>query len=1231
MEEIALYRNCRLGNKAEVAALLSKGLTLPTVRFKDPQDGNTPLHWVCCYGWLDEYVVLIEDYKCGIRDHCNVNKCQMTPIHHVFSDQGNIHIALYFMSKYGCIEIVKNILELSELSHSSSRQLLLKITRVSVDNGLWKPNDQNGDGDTVLHLACKAARPDIFDKMMSEFNCSQSIPNSDGKTPIQLQLCKEYPLIFPPDNKSISSDDFFEQFSIALSSLSCDECIQLLRLALNSVNCSWKQDDKTSNGNTALHLACMANKPEVVIFLLKVAKCDPNIPNDEGCTPIQLTPHFGIIYNLIDHGAVASPNIIMSLIVSSSIFDSSNVIQSTIDLLRLALKKSAWTPNEKAFGGDTALHHACKANKLTIVKFLLSEAKCDPNAKNNRGKMPIQLTSEVDIIVMLIEHGGTTCSATVFKLLYRVGYLLKCMNDDHEAVIKCFKIGINNTTWNPSDENDDGDTALYVACCLMNRRDIPMVQHIMKEIIHMLLSDAHCDPNILNSEGRTPLEVTRDPGILRDLIRYGAKSDMMYRSRYNALGINKPSLQAPVKVFVVGNPSVGKSTLVAALKKELSVIDRVFISAKVSDIEEKTAGVIPHEFKSRKYGCITLYDFAGQREFYSSHAALLQTVVQSSSPIFLLVVNLCNSTEEMKQDVLYWLSFLENQCTFVCQPPHVIIVGSHADQLISIGEDPWKKMSALDRLSFNNLRYAGVVAMDCQYSESRGMNELRQSITKSCNSLRTREDISFNAHCFYVYLLDRFRESSAIILSTIHSHIKAQQQHAKAKENALYFLPQSLGALYKICIELNDRGHLLFLKDSSVAENSWIITNKSILLSEVTGTIFAPEGFKQYKQLASNTGVVPLSVLVSQFPLHNPDMLIGFLTHLEFCHKISDQDLLQLITEQYSQSVNEHYYLFPGLIALNSPNNIWEGHSDYHYLCGWVLQSICPEQFFDSRFLQVLLLRLAFSFALVKSSEESTKHHPAIQRKCSLWKNGIFWGNRYGVETLVEVLPNSKTVVLLMRYSSRTVYLSQMMNLLSSVIRMVLLCVQEFCPRVKISESLIDLTEVVNYPLKPLSALTHFTIQAVASAAVESWHGQPISVVSSTGITRPLQHLLTFEPFAELNKQIIQVLHSEQSSRKIISDQFVLTLLRCISASKYANFFDEIFRDISDPSNIADQRCSVHDNTKLFQGLYEWKKRCEVTYQCLREKMGQYSIFAERNILVSKTIVNYGCIILGYD
>ena len=192
-------------------------------------------------------------------------------------------------------------------------------------------------------------------------------------------------------------------------------------------------------------------------------------------------------------------------------------------------------------------------------------------------------------------------------------------------------------------------------------------------------------------------------------------------------------------------------------------------------------------------------------------------------------------------------------------------------------------------------------------------------------------------------------------------------------------------------------------------------------------------------------------------------MLIGYLSHLEFCREVSDPQVLQLINKSYRafpDSPSEHYF-FPALVRLDAPSEVWESNSQFKYSNGWILQCSRPEQFFSLRFLQVLILRLAFTFALIPSAKEIDEQFPALQRKCSVWKNGLFWGNRHGVEALVEVLNNHKAVVLSMHGREGNVV--ECVTLRSQVIKQIKLCCQDFCTTTVTHEILMNPSAASRY------------------------------------------------------------------------------------------------------------------------------------------------------------------------
>ena len=908
---------------------------------------------------------------------------------------------------------------------------------------------------------------------------------------------------------------------------------------------------------------------KVALYWLSEAKCDPNIANLEGEKPISL---------------------LMSIQLWSS-FECINVIEQ--------LKSTGlWDPNSSCnHNEDTVLHLSIKYHKYELTHYLLSTVKCDPHIRNLNGETQIQLL----LPSVIRTWPDSECKDMINDL-------------------------ISTEKW---DQNSiccsSGDTALHLS-----------VRHCRPVILIFLLYKAKCDPNVKNIHGETPLLLANDTGIIKILICYGANPENAYKSLGKTVGLTKP-LVPPVKIFIIGNSGVGKSTLTEALKIESSLLVRIFTPRKrVSGVNEKTAGIVPHGFESKLYGQVIIYDFAGQREFYNSHIAILQNVIQSSSPIFLIVVNLSNNEKEVQQNIRYWLSFVEHTCSTAHCKPYIIIIGSYADIALKRGDNLQRTTSEMSNYVQEisqdlTLEYVGMYPIDCRYSESTSIQEVRSCLKHSCKSLRISDTISFNAHCFHVFLLDKFRTTVAVTIDELR--IEIMKTTDNEQKGVVSYLPDSVSVLNSVCDELNDRGHILFLKNNDNLEKSWVIIDKTSLISKVTGTIFAPNDFKEHCQIAESTGVVPLSRLTKTFPEYRSEVLIGFLTHLEYCHKIDDQVLRELISKHQDslksattiESENEHYFLFPGLITLNAPIGLWKQNHSFKYHCFWIIKCTRQDQFFSSRFTQVLLLRLAFSFALIK--KEVNPAIPALLRECSIWKNGIFWGEMFGMEIIIEV--HSTMVILLIRFHEGN--LLRCIAKRSSIIHKVLQCVQDFGSNIETVESFINPSEATEFPLKsPVSSeIPQYSLQNIAEAIVKctDYDIDSPSVVSSTG-TVSLDCLLTFEPYVELGIAALKKLcTSENDNEKKVSDSFLEHLSHKLS--KKANLFYKLFKPSSHLSSSTSE--------DLFTLLQTWRDECNGTYKCLKQKLDQFSVFAGRNVLVSychiyaKNSYLCHCVSLSYD
>ena len=710
-----------------------------------------------------------------------------------------------------------------------------------------------------------------------------------------------------------------------------------------------------------------------------------------------------------------------------------------------------------------------------------------------------------------------------------------------------------------------------------------------------LLAEGHADPNCTTGYGLTPLSLTRNTEIIRLLLRHGAVSTDLYKC-LSALpdGSPRETAQSTISVFMVGDKGAGKTTLTKALTTEkASIVRWTGRLSKVSGVKERTAGIECHTIHSSRIGHLSLYDCAGHGEFHNAH----DTVIRSSMSalalgMFLLVVHLGACLEDLKRTVLYWLSFIQSQvCMESSAPvakPYLLAVGSHADSV-----ETKQELEEKERIvrSFcqdaENVDFVDYVTVDCRYSESPSLTQLRAHILATHDKLQKRVPrVSFQSHCFHVYLVSECGSKPGLQLKSLVTAIEASQFSSKE------FLPSTLEALHEACSNLNKRGVTLYIQTQSI-ESSWIIIDKDMLLREVNGSIFAPADFTEHKSL-TQTGVVPFSKIQSSFPQFDPHLITDFLVHMEFCREIREEDILKLMTETHTEYGRERHFLFPALTQQSPPRDLWQPQP-HQYSCCWVLQ--CLEQhYLNPRFQQVLQLRLAFEHSQAVEAHKVAATSPVLHQQCSLWRNGIKWSTDSS-DVLVETSYHSVALYLSCRseVSKRSEQL-ELVNTRAQVIAQILKAKAEFSGSVKTVEEFVPRPQ---YPVT-IPCTSGISVESIAQAICS---GRKKVHISANHLI-PVSELLCFEPFQFCTHQCLVDLYSKDHLSRNLTSSFIESFSCDItSVDDFCTLLNVPLHKVAVDSSSSDYHKAER---KLSEGTYQW----------LRQQMDKYSIFSGRNILV---------------
>ena len=1068
-----LHMACWCGHEKVTRLLITK-YDCP-VDVKNKYCNQIPLHMACSRGHLDVSKVLVSEcmLEGDKRFYNALDKDNNTPLD-LLIKRGDAKAVHILSTEYGLKPHNRGV-ESEPLLHQLAAGGFTTVLQELISKFNYDPAGSDEDGNTILHTAVQHGQYEIAKFLITNHSHQFSIDhrNYRGLTAFHcacmcghVRIAKLIAIIaFEDKGKNALVDDYSNTFLHIAAQQGKYEIAKFL-IADYSNQCPI--DHRNSQGQTALHCACIGGHTRVAKFLV-ANKADITIRDEDGDTPLKKAVVAGhvltslelfdsnlrtidrskLLLQACERGSVNLIDVLLSdfdIDPSSVLDDQENIVIHIAALhghkqvIVLLVEKYKCPIDSRNASGQTPLHLLCSQspteNGHALIRMCVSEFKADVTIKDNNGDQPIHAAVQAGytstVVNLIIDH-CVSPNSRGFKERSLLHHALamghtstaKTLTDEFHLSLHCV--------------DEDGNTPLHLSSLAGQT-----------ESLRFLLYEYHVPVYVRNKAGKTALDLATEDSTTKVIQEYVKSEHKRMQHEYEELrtiSSQKYSGQQVItRVFILGNPGSGKSTLVESLKRK-GIISSLFTVTE-ADVPPHTAGIVPSVHQSKEAGRLLYYDFAGDQEYYSSHAAILEIVSRSTvgRNVFLVVTDLTKDDPILQNEIGYWLSFisyhgkaLSHQCKL-----KVIVVLSHSDRLSIADSD--RKVESARQFLYTHINQCSKVKFDTELvssncrspRSSRSVASILQQISKDTPPC----SISYEASLLHGLMEKDFANVVACKFQNLLSSIK---------EIGIY-LPCSADALHPIVRELHDIGLLMLIgRSEDELENYLLLLNPSSLTSEVHGKLFSISAVKKLESSIgphfANMGILPESYLASILPEH---ITKECLVQLQYCQEFSHAEvgLDYSVTSNDASDCNLLY--FPALCKLDSKKSSWHNDPKFTFGIGWYTE--CTEKFdyFPARFLHVLLLRLAYAFALPivnRNPTNSSNEVSAYSRRCTMWKNGIHWRMEEGVEYIVEVVNDNKGIVIITKYKENS---EKWATVLKKIIDKAMQAKAEFCNAVSL-------------------------------------------------------------------------------------------------------------------------------------------------------------------------------------
>ena len=1166
--------------------------------------GGTPLHFACFEGHFKVVKYLVDEMKCDVHDTDSQGRSAV----YLASEKGSLELVQYLIEEKGCDPFYK-VPDGHEISgmvpfHTASFGGNLPVIKYLAKQRGYDPNCAGTSGVTPVSLAAQEGHIDTVKFLCLDMNCDVKILDKNGRSCLyyaslkgRLEVVK---FLVEKCGADIEVVDITEETPLLIAAKG--HHLPVVEYLINNSNC--KLGQSTRNGHALIHFAASYDwvdvvrslvtqkgvspetedsaslKPihhaadggamQVLRFLIEERKCDPNTTseNDTGWTPLLKACDKGkfevVKYLILERHVNLKPTKtdLLSPLHLAAMDGSMQLVQFLCDhcnivcdlpdkrgatTLHMAaleghlpvvkyLIKKGFNPMARTTFDATVVHAACQGGHLEIVKYLLHECNTKSTWHDDQNPPHLRATEygQLEVVKYLLLNG--ICNVYQ-KDQGGHSVLHYAAGKGETAIIKfcCEELGCDVTIG-----NHEGTLPLHVAC-----------EFGQVAAARYLLFKDHSQVMYKDMNGLTPLQYAKEANklseeLLRVFLRHGVEP--------SHLGQVAPTSCGFLAKYVPTCPIV-KVFLCSDVKPLLQQMDVFEVEEEHGSKIHLFSGVQPAVGSSKSYGDALFYWV--RSDLVDTDGLLEDALASCSHPVLVVGVNNACAMGEIHHIASLWLNLFASLISSSHQPLIVFAVAESAAKSNTEMSHFYSHLLSLPVLShFNQHIDPQLLYFNTPDSTEKGAGRLAALIGHFNNFLQETSVLPSPPSVLQTFIAKHFKNEIFFTLSELLTVIV--DKHAP--------LPTDSKELAALLTSLSQAGTLVFLRNDSAVEKSWIVYDWAVFLALLHGCLVD----------------LPCEASAPFFQQTNViDKIRGSL----------DPSLLHLAACYFGHCASfkrniDNLLFFPHLVVPR-PSGIEfcvsEGEKSYGWLFHCTQGSVFSPHFY-TMLPAVLTLDTFPNLSIL--SDDSVK----------LWKGGGSW--RTGNLSIMVDSPRVNSFIVLVKgHVSSLRQLVELAKIRSSLIRSTLHLMKESCPHTRTEEFIIDPASLETYTSKS-STYSMANVQELCQFMDD-----------------PTTHTLVgFDPYFIIGTKLLEKLFPTdvKEAERVVSETDIKLFV-----TAFKNHSRKLACMLRTDFLIEEEE--DEDEELVREVVTEWMERGRGWYVDLRNELDKFSIFAGRDPLVIST------------